>query len=259
MDRRWTLIVVTLIMVLMVYTFLSMVLKKDRKKPVHTRMYRDYSDYGSKTSNDDDYDAESYTYASSAEARKIKKNFFSNVQEDTAKNYAIFMAAATKNLPKPDVLKPNGNPQYEEMLKLSRKPLPELQSGLVCFQKGEYEDALEKFEMALSKLDPMELKNRIQLHSLMAECHIKLKNDEAYIQNKVKQVRLERKYKKLIRETFSDLRNNMSSQDFMTTQEASRNLLQIRSAVAKLPSSPMVSEMLKKAELNLEVARKVSQ
>lgn len=242
----------------MVYTFLSLVLKKDRKRPVHSRMYRDYSDYGSKSKESDDNDFESSTYASSAEARRIKKTIFNNFHKAYCNSYNTFANSVLARHQPPSTLKPNSNPQYEEMLKLARKPLPELQSGLILYQKCEYESALSKFEEALSKLDPMELKNRIQLHSLIAECNIKLQNDEAYIQNKIRQVRLERKYYKLIAETFTQFRDNIP-QGFMTTQEASKNLLQVKSAVSKLPNSPMVREMIKKAELDLEVARKVSQ
>lgn len=258
MDKRWTLAIVTLLMVLMIYAFLSMVLRTDKRKTTHTRMYRDYSNYGHKKSSGDDYSFDSRTYASSAEARKIKRNLFKNAMKVTSDGYKTYMKAALRNTPS-QLPKSNGNPQYEEVMKLARKPLPELQSGLILFQQGDYEEALAKFDEALNKLDQMELKNRMELYNMIAECYIKLHNDDGYIQNKIRQVRIERKYKKLLQESFPQFRDKYPQQDFMTTQDATKNLLRVKSAVAKLPDSPMVREMLKKAELDLEVARKVTQ
>jgi hypothetical protein len=89
----------------------------------------------------------------------------------------------------------------------------------------------------------------------LAECYLKLKNDDGYIQNKIRQVRMERKFNKALKSIFP----NYPHYEFLTTQEASTNLLRIRSSVSKLPNTPMVREMVKKAELDLEVARKVTQ
>lgn len=257
-DKRWTLLIAALLMIILVYTFLHMVLKTDKKKPSYSRMYRDYSSYGKKTTSSDYDSFDTKTYASAAEARKIQRTLFTNTVRATAIGYNSYMSAATKNLSQPDLPKPVMNPQYEEVMKLANKPLPELQSGLILFQEGDYEAALSKLDDALQKLDQMELKNRMEIYSLMAECYIKLKNDDGYIQNKIRQVRIERKYRKILQEAYPQLRDKFQN-DFMTTSEATKNLLRIKTSVAKLPDSPMVREMLKKAELDLEVARKVSQ
>ena len=259
MDKRWTLAIVTLLMVLLIYSFLSMVLKSDKKKTTHSRMYRDYSNYTKKDSTYDSYVDETNTYASSARARKLKRSIFNNTFKATQSGYSYYMNTAfskssrskeedrSKNVPT--------TPQYDQMMELSRKPLPELQKGVVLFRKGEYEEAISSLNDALEKLDPMEIQKRIEVYSLLAECYIKLKDDDGYIQNKIRQVRFKRKYQKLMKETFPGFEEN----DFMTTQQASTNLIRIRSSVANLPDSPMVREMVKKAELDLEVARKVTQ
>ena len=68
---------------------------------------------------------------------------------------------------------------------------------------------------------------------------------------------MQRKINKLRKEAYPQLVVN--DDIFLTTEEASTNLLRVKSSVAKLPDSPMVREMIKKAELDLEVARKVTQ
>ena len=45
--------------------------------------------------------------------------------------------------------------------------------------------------------------------------------------------------------------------EFMSTSEATKNLLRIKTVAAN-QDNPMTREMLKRAELDLEVARKVS-
>jgi tetratricopeptide (TPR) repeat protein len=153
--------------------------------------------------------------------------------------------------------KSSSNPQYEQMMALSKQPLPEFQLALINYQKGEYDDAVSKLNEALEKLDPLELKNRAVIYSLLAECYIKLKDDDGYIQNKIRYVRVQRKINKILKETYPQ--STINENVFLTTEEASTNLLRVKSSVAKLPDSPMVREMVKKAELDLEVARKVTQ
>ena len=254
MDRRWTLVIVTILMMLLIYSFLSMVLKKDRKKAVHTRMYRDYSSYNQKKSLTDyaDKDSNKKNYSQSNRIAEIKDKYLTIIMNNSSNGYSSFMDKLSK---KSEKRKESNNPQYDNMVKLANKPLPELQVAGILFRKGEYEDAIKKLEEALGKLDQLEIKNRMQIYSIMAECYLKLKDDENYIDSKVKQVRIQRKYNKIMKDTFPNFPNN----DFMSTQDASSNLLRVKSSTARLPDSPMVREMIKKAELDLQVARKVSQ
>ena len=257
MDKRWTLAIVTILMMILIYSFLNMVLKTDKRKKAPSRMYRDYSSYSRKSSSsdDDNYSSGKKIYSSGALTRQIKRNLFSSASmKVTTKSYDKFMASAFAKSKNKKITV--NNPQFEKMLELSRKPVPELQLAMVAFREGEFEDAINKLNHALETLDPMEMKNRMQIYSLLAECYLKLKDDENYVDNKVKHIRILRKYNKLIKETFP---NNPDEKDFMTTQEASANLLRIKGAVARLPDSPSVRELQKRAELDLQVARKVTQ
>lgn len=254
MDKRWTLVIITILMVLMIYTFLSLVLKKDKKKTVSTRIYRDYSNYSSKSDSDSDYYYDSKTYSSSTEARKIKRNLFSNAIAVSASSYNDYMQAAIKK-PESDISKPINNSKYQRMKELSKIELPEYQVAVAEFRDGNYESSLINLTTALEKLNPLEMENRINIHSLMAECYLKLKDKDGYIQNKIRYVRMMRKYNKALKEAFPDY----PDYEFMSTQEASTSLLRIKSSVSQLPDSPMVREMVRKAEYDLEVARKVTQ
>ncbi len=231
-----------------------MVLKTDRKKTVHSRMYRDYSSYNKKHDSEDYY-YENKVYGSSAQTLRNKRTLFSKVMTGSLNSYNHYMEVMQKN--SKGNPKSSSNPQYEQMMALSKKPLPEFQLALINFKKGEYDDAVSNLNEALEKLDPLELKNRAVIYSLLAECYIKLKDSDGYIQNKIRYVRVQRKINKILKDTYPQ--STINDNVFLTTEEASTNLLRVKSSVAKLPDSPMVREMVKKAELDLEVARKVTQ
>ncbi len=252
MDKRWTLAIVTLIMVLLIYSFLSMVLKSDKKRNTRGRVYRDYTSYKKKSSYDDsDYYSENRIYASSTNARKIKRTLFSNLSNVTNASYNDYMKRV--NGKKND--NSNKNDRLQEIFRASQTPLPELDLAVVLFQKNEYEDAISKLNEALEKLEPTETKRRYYIYSLLAECYLKLENEDGYVQNKIRQIRMQRKYENSIKELVPEY----VLTQFTTTQEASTNLLKIKSSLAKLPNSPMTREMIKRAELDLEVARAVTQ
>ena len=261
MDRRWALAIISLIMMILVYGFLSMIFKADHKKVTHSRMYRDYSSYGKKrSSSSDDYSFDRRTYASSAEARKIKRTMLNDLFKVSGNSYNTYMAAAVKSNVAASIMpKNNGNPQYKKVMELARKPLPQYQSGLALFAEGDYEGAISMFDEALNSLDPMEMKNRMSILNLLAECYLKQKNDDGYIQNKIRLIRIERKYKKLLAETFPDMRDKYERmQSYMSTDDATKNLLRVKTAAAS-QDTPATREMLKRAELDLEIARKVTQ
>ena len=255
MDKRWTLGIVTLLMVLLVYSFLSMVLKTDKKKTVHSRMYRDYSSYNKKHDSDSYY-YENKVYGSSGQTLRNKRTLFSKVMSGSLNSYNQYMEVLQRNS-KGNPKSSSNNSQYDQMMTLSKKPLPEFQLAVINFKKGEYEEAVSNLNAALERLDPLELKNRAVIYSLLAECYIKLKDNDGYIQNKIRYVRVQRKINKILKDTYPQ--STINDNAFLTTEEASTNLLRVKSSVAKLPDSPMVREMVKKAELDLEVARKVAQ
>ena len=266
-DKRWPIIGISLLMILLIYSFLTTVFKSDQKRFNHDRIFVDYSDYrhGSKpapaqrTAHAPAY-RHPNAYKASQEANEIKRTMFQNVMTATISTYNTHMSEALKNQPSPSAQfpKPIKNPQYDQVLELSMKPLPEFQSGIQYFAAGNHQKALELFNAAIDKVDNMDVKHRVDLFSMMAECYLKMKSDDGYIQNKIRQVRMERRLKKIIQDTFPEKADSMAVFDWSTTQEASKQLLRMRSLAAR-SDSPEMQEMLKRAELDLEVARKVSQ
>ncbi|NCB38118.1 MAG: hypothetical protein EOM80_05050 [Erysipelotrichia bacterium] len=264
MDKRWPVIGVTILMIVLIYNFLSTIFKSDQKRFSHNRIYVDYSDYrhGSKTPKSSGYSTTPHpnAYKAAREAREIKKAMFQNVMTATISSYNTYMNEALKDKPSPtaDYPKPRSNQQYEQAMALSRQSVPAFQAGLQFFASNDFEKALARFNDALQNVDQMDVKHRIDIHSMMAECYLKLKNNDGYIQNKIRQVRMERRFKKILQDTFPDKSENMALFDWSTTQEASKQLLRMRSLAAR-SDDPEMQQMLKRAELDLEVARKVTQ
>ncbi len=266
MDKRWPIVGITILMIILIYNFLTMIFKSDQKRFSHDRIYVDYSDYrhGSKTPRESGYTqsgpAHPNSYRAAREAREIKKTMFSNVMTATISSYNSYMNESLKEMPSPtaDFPRPRANPQYEQVMTLANQPVPSFQAGLQFFAAGNFDRALSSFNDALNSVDQMDVKHRIDIHSMMAECYLKLKNDDGYIQNKIRQVRMERRLKKILQDTFPDKQNQLTMFDWSTTQEASKQLLRMRSLAAR-SDSPEMNLMLKRAELDLEVARKVTQ
>lgn len=265
MEKKWPIIGITLLLIILVYNFISTIFKSDEKRFTHNRIYVDYSDYrhDKKTSKGS---STTYTrarhpnaYKAAREAKKIQREMFGNVMTATISSYNNYMDKALKKVPSPvnKLAKPKMSSQYEKFLKLARQPVINYESGLSHYISGNYDRALQKFNEALESVDPLDVKHRIDIFGMIAECYMKQKNKTGYVQYKVMQVRMKRKMQKLLEDAFPDKRQLTDSIDWETTQEASKNLLKMRS-MASRNDNPQIQEMLKRAELDLEVARKVT-
>lgn len=269
MDRRWAVAAITIILIILIYNFLTSVFRSDQKRFSHDRIFVDYSEYRHSSRPVKSTGGSGYTgsgrshpnaYKAAREANEIKKTMFSNVMTATISSYNKYMSQALKDVPSPTVQypKPLDNKQYQQIIDLAARPLPEYQSGLQFFTRGEYDRAISKFNDALQAVDQMDVKRRVDIFGMLAECYLKLRNEDGYIQNKIRQVRMERRLKKVLEETFPDKVDSFKRFDWITTQEASKQLLRMRSLAAR-SDSPQMNEMLKRAELDLEVSRKVTQ
>lgn len=266
MNKRWAVIGITILMIVLVYNFLTTVFKSDQKRFSHDRIFVDYSEHRSGTKFDKPTRGIGSAYhhpqafKAAREAREIKKTMFSNVMTATISSYNDYMNKSLKNMPSPtaDFPKPLNNPQYNKILELAAESVPAHQSGLQFFATGEYEKAIGKFNDALQAVDQLDVKHRIDIFGMLAECYLRQKNDDGYIQNKIRQIRMERRLKKVIEEAFPEKRDKIMTFNWPTTQEASKQLLRMRSLAARA-ETPQMLEMLKRAELDLEVARKVTQ
>lgn len=268
MEKKWPLIGITLLLVFLIYNFISSVFKSDQKRFSHDRIYVDYSDYrntkSAKSSSRASYSSGASrhpnAYKAAREAKKIQRQMFSNVMTATISSYNDYMNKALKNVPSPvnKLAKPRMSSQYEKFLELARQPVPHYDTGMSYFMQGFFDKALQKFNEALESVDPLDVKHRIDIFGMIAECYMRQKNDGGYVQYKVMQVRMKRKMQKLLQDAFPEKRRLVENMGWITTQEASKNLLKMRS-MASRNDSVEVRDMLKRAELDLEVARKVTQ
>lgn len=268
MEKKWPVIGITILLIVLVYNFISSVFKSDQKRFSHDRIYVDYSDYrnSSKTARSSvktGYSAPTTrhpnAYKAAREAKQIQREMFSNVMTATISSYNNYMNKALKKMPSPveKLPKPRMSAQYEKFLELARQPVISYETGMSYFMQGFYDKALQKFNEALESVDPLDIKHRIDIFGMIAECYMRQKNDNGYVQYKVMQVRMKRKMQKLLFDAFPEKRKLVEKVDWISTQEASKNLLKMRSMASRSDSND-VREMLKRAELDLEVARKVT-
>jgi isocitrate dehydrogenase kinase/phosphatase len=68
---------------------------------------------------------------------------------------------------------------------------------------------------------------------------------------------MKRKMQRVLEQAFPGKKDLIEKVDWQTTQQASKNLLRVRSMASRVNSAEM-QKMLKRAELDLEVARKVT-
>lgn len=268
MDKKWVLVVIALLIVVLVYNFITTVFKNDEEEFAHGRIFVDYtsrkpkryvsSKYNYSNMNQNRHNP--YAYKSAQEARKIQRTMFAGLVKATTKSYDSYMAKALKGMPSPrkSFPKPHSTPQYEKILALYDQPLPPYQSGLTYFGKGDYQRALKNFNRALESVDKEDIKHRIDIYSMIAECYLNLKNSNGYTEYKVKEVRMNRKLKRVLEQVFPSQKNSFKQLDWSTTQEASKRMLKIRSMAARMKSNRGIEGMLLRAKLDLEVSRRVS-
>ena len=267
MDRKWSIAGIAIILVLLIYSFITTLFRSDQKRYTHNRIYRDYSDsrktsrskYSRTTSRSSKRSVHPNAYKAAREAKKIKREMYKTVLASTITSYNNYMNKALKGAKSPTAQypKPTENAQYKKVIILANSSVPEHQSGLFEFNRGNYDKALKKFSGALDSVDKMDIKHRIDIYNMIAECYLELGNDNGYIQYKIKQVRMERKLRKLLEQVFPNKRGKIKNLSWSSTQEASKRLLQIRSMASRVKTRRM-EKMVRRAKLDLEVSRKVS-
>lgn len=263
-DRRWPVIGICIAFMIIAYLFVSIMFKSNQKKLTHDRMFVDYSEYNPQKSDGLSYSYSSSSrhhpneYVSAQRVQEIKRTVFKNAMTATLVSYNEYMQRALKGKKESGeaLPKPVNSPQYEQYLALANKSVPKIQSALYNYGTGDYDYAIKLYTEALSELDQMDVKHRIDIYGMLAECYLKLKNDDGYIQNKVRQIRMERRLKKILQTAFPGRADRVKVFSWPSTQEASKHLLRMRSLSAR-SSSAVSREMLKRAELDLEVARVV--
>lgn len=268
MIKKLSMVAVLLMLIIFGYFFISTVYQPDEKKFSHGRIYVDYTTHNSRRHISARYNytnmnvgiSHPNAYKAAEEARRLQRTMFSNLTKETANAYNAYMQNALKGVPSPKLLfpKPHLTPEFEKINAYYKVSLPNYESGVTYFGKGNYRLALKKFNRALSNIDQQDVKHKIDIFSMIAECYLNLKNSDGYVEYKIKEVRMTRKLKRILEEVYPSQKSSFKQMDWATTEEASRRMLKIKLLAMKMQNNPGIRKMLLRAKLDLTIARRVS-
>ena len=255
--KNWSLIIIILMFITLIIS-ITRTVYKDRNSKSSKKVYSSYQPY--KDSNRSSTSSTSRTskrnlYRSSGKAREIKSKMYSNAGKITMAAYGNYMS----QFPISEEYKRQDktlNKDYEDMIKYSHIPLKEYQLGLQLYSVKDYDEAIRQFTVAQEKIDKMDILHAIDCYRMLAECYFRLKNKDGYIQNKIRQVRMERKKQQNIRKAFPDQEFN-SFIDWPSTAETMKQLLKARNAFNRGDPS-VTADSVRRAEYNHEIAKQVS-
>ncbi len=117
--------------------------------------------------------------------------------------------------------------------------------------------ALEELNTLISTLDRNDYQNPSQVYDCIAECHFQQKNKDGYVENKVNYVRTMRQIKDLVRRAYSNAPEE-KSQEWVSSEEATQMLLRVRIMANEKLQGPERDMVIRRAEYDLEVARRLS-
>ena len=258
-SRNISLVIIILMLIALAISFTRATFKSKKSRSSKGRIYTDYKPY--KESSETTGSSKKYRrsrrnmYRSSEKAREIKEKMYANAGNITMKAYDSYMSQIPVSSEYKSQDKPLTN-QYEEMNKFSRIPLAEYHLGLQLYALKDYDEAIRQFTTALEKIDKMDVLHAIDCYRMLAECYFRTKSEDGYIQNKIRQVRMERKKIKIIRDAYPQ-ESFDSMIDWPSTAECMKQLLQARNAFNRGDKN-VTSDNVRRAEYNLKVARQVS-
>lgn len=255
--RNWSLIIIILMLITLIISLTRTVFKSNKSKS-SKKIYSTYQPYKeSKNSPSGSFGRTSKRniYRSSGKAREIKSKMYSNSGAITVAAYGSYMSLfpVSEEYKRQDKA---SNKDYEDMIKYSHIPLTEYQLGLQLYSVKDYDEAIRQFTIALEKIDKMDILHAIDCYRMMAECYFRLKNKDGYIQNKIRQVRMERKKQQNIRKAFPD-QDFTSFIDWPSTAETMKQLLKARNAFNR-GDTTVNADTVRRAEYNHEIAKQVS-
>lgn len=266
MDRNsWAVVFISVFIMGLVYFFLTSIFRPNQDRRRHSRVYVDYTEYRHRTPDPEtDIHARRRrhpkAHKSAARARQIKQTMFRNVMGATTGSYNEYMKESLKSMPSAVEQQPKPTritPIYKQVMELSKQAVPGYQVGLTDLTRGDYDMALVNFNKALENADSMDIKNRIDIYGMIAECYYKQGNDEGYIQYRIRQIRMRRRLQEILQEVFPDQQESFEHLDWMSPRQASTNLLRLRSAASRTDSDN-INIMIRRAELDQQIARRVS-
>ncbi|MBF0409240.1 MAG: hypothetical protein HQM10_18010 [Candidatus Riflebacteria bacterium] len=256
-TRKWPMVLFTLALIGFIYNFLNTVFRSDVKRFSHDRIYVDYSTYQKKDpalpAQPQAIKASGYMPAS-LQVEIARKTLNDGRMEASLSAYSAHM----KNVfsyrpPPPNAEMPVSNPLYEEIMSLARVNLEGLSAAKISFSQGDFQKALTDFLALYQNLPENDLQHRMELSENIAECYFQLANQQAYVDYKLKYIKAARQIRDVNRKAYP----NRPQSEFIgviSSQEASQQLLKVRSFAASLPGN-RGELLIRRAEYDLALSR----
>lgn len=256
-PKRWPIVVVTIVLLVLIYNFLSMIFKPNIKRFSNDRIYVDYSTYkkSSRETPDTPYRSSSViSHQMSLAEKHMDEGRIEAAMDAFETNFALSLSK--KPLPEED--KPLRDAEYEEAKKLAAIQHPEIAMGNSLFAAGKYDQALSKYNEILSDLPEKDIQNRMKLYDNMSECYFRLKNKDGFVQYKTKFVQAQKELRNMIRRVFP--RSAPSEAPlWITSEEAMTHLLRVKTLATQHLKAENRDMLIRRAEYDLEVARQLSE
>ncbi len=252
-ERRWPTVIFIIVLVALVYNFLNTIFRSDIKRFSHDRIYVDYSTY--KKPKAGEPAAPSYSPVFSNRLAEAKRTLNEGRVEASIGAFTTHMADRMERMP-PDIvpIRPRRVPEFEEMRALAAVHIPEISEAKSLYAAGRYDGAISLINDVLNNLPENDLHHRSQLYDTLAECSFMLKDRDGYITNKVKYVQCMRRLRTVAQKAYPGM-NSEALGAWISAEEATRQLLRIRTLIGGNADTPQRAAMLLRAELDAEVAR----
>ncbi|MFZ2959251.1 MAG: hypothetical protein WA705_20385 [Candidatus Ozemobacteraceae bacterium] len=253
-NRRWPLVIFVIALVGLIYNFLTTVFTSDVKRFSHDRIYVDYSTY--KKSPVAGTEKGSNSPVVFQQVALARKSMDVGRAEASINAYEKYFKTAINRKPPPALEAPLQNQRYEEMMNHARANLDGLTLTKIAIAEGRSAQAMSELNAILQALPEADLKHRMEVTDMLAECFFSQKNKDGYIQYKVKYVELIRQIRDLTHQAYPN-RPVSAFDGWMSSQEATQQLLKIRSLGHELQAR--AEPLIRRAEYDLEVARQLNQ
>ncbi|NLI78092.1 MAG: hypothetical protein GX442_16875 [Candidatus Riflebacteria bacterium] len=253
-ERRWPTVIFILVLLFLVYNFLNTIFRSDIKRFAHDRIYVDYATYKKPRAGTAD-SSPGYSPVFSSRVSEAKRTLNEGRVEAAMGAYTSHMADRMSRMPADLVpIKPRRVPEFEEMRTLAAVDIPEVSEAKAYFAAGRYDAVISTIHEVLNNLPENDLHHRSQLYDTLAESYFMLKDRDGYITNKVKFVQCMRRVRAAAQKAYPAM-NADSIGAWISAEEATRQLLRIRTTIGGAPDTPQKAAMLLRAELDAEVAR----
>lgn len=250
-TQRWGMILVTIILIVLIYNFLSTIFRSDVKRFSHDRIYVDYSTYKKRP---DQPDKPGQTGTVYQQVELARRHIGEGRVEAAAQAYDAYMGAALAQMPAGAV--PATNQRYDEMVKFARTPIDGLTQAKQLFARGQYQQAMSDFTTLLQGIPEADLYHRMEAFEGIAECFFLMKNKEGYVEYKVKYVRALQASQEIMRTAYPG-KGDSGFTGWISSADATRQLLSLRSKAGDL--GVRAEPLIQRAEFDLEVARTLNQ